>query len=554
MTNVGATLSRRQTRHGAETLIAAAVALTILHLALALPDRPDALRPSMFLVLPLELLAAVTLLLAFSPRTKSSLVARLAVTAAICISIIVKLADIGMFSALNRPFNFAYDLPLIPASWTVLSGSTGAVRACGYLAAAIGVACASVALVWWATGALTRGLPRRSFLVSLAMLFVATLVTIAGQSGPSISTRTSQTVVAHAKAAAAAQKEITSLSRDAVNDIYANAPAGSLLDRLAGRDIIVAFVESYGRSSIDNPLYAPTTSAALAHIQARLATSGLSARSAWLTSPTYGGQSWLAHSTFMSGLWIDTQGRYGALTRSGRKTLIRLAGENGWNTIGVMPAITQAWPEASFYGYDKVLAAGDLGYKGLPFNWVTMPDQYTLSAFQRMVLAPASRAPVFAEIALISSHAPWTPIPTLLPWSEIGDGSVFNAQASDGASPEEVWSDHDRVRDQFRKAIDYTLRTIGEFAVNRADYAPLIVILGDHQPAPFVSGSETNRDVPIHIIGDAETISRLDDWGWTKGMAPSSYSPVIRMDQFRDKFLETFTQGSRDANGEGHSA
>ena len=85
-----------------------------------------------------------------------------------------------------------------------------------------------------------------------------------------------------------------------------------------------------------------------------------------------------------------------------------------------MPAITLAWPEARYFGYDRVLAAADLGYRGQPFNWVTMPDQFTLAAFERQVLDPAPRPPVFAEIALISSHAPWTPIPPLLPWDALG--------------------------------------------------------------------------------------------------------------------------------------
>ena len=51
-----------------------------------------------------------------------------------------------------------------------------------------------------------------------------------------------------------------------------------------------------------------------------------------------------------------------------------------------MPAITLPWPEADWFGYDRVLAARDLGYRGQPFNWVTMPDQFTLAAFERQLL------------------------------------------------------------------------------------------------------------------------------------------------------------------------
>ena len=55
-----------------------------------------------------------------------------------------------------------------------------------------------------------------------------------------------------------------------------------------------------------------------------------------------------------------------------------------------------------------------------------MPDQYVLLALQRLELAKPHRPPLFAEIDLVSSHAPWTRIPPLIGWSRVGDGSIFN--------------------------------------------------------------------------------------------------------------------------------
>ena len=185
-------------------------------------------------------------------------------------------------------------------------------------------------------------------------------------------------------------------------------------------------------------------------------------RSGFLASPVVGGQSWLAHASLLSGLPIDSQGRYAALLASPRRTLLHLASAAGWRTAAVMPAITSAWPEAGYFGYDTVLAAADLGYRGKPFNWVTMPDQFTLAALERRLLAPRARAPVFAEVALISSHAPWTPMPPLLPWEAIGDGRVFDRHAAAGDPPEVVWRDRERVRDQFRQALDYALQRRGQ--------------------------------------------------------------------------------------------
>ena len=40
-----------------------------------------------------------------------------------------------------------------------------------------------------------------------------------------------------------------------------------------------------------------------------LGAAGYRARSGFLTSPTFGGSSWLAHASLMSGLWVDDQQR-----------------------------------------------------------------------------------------------------------------------------------------------------------------------------------------------------------------------------------------------------
>lgn len=533
--------------------LAAALGLAVLWLVLALPNHPADFTLNTLLIFPFELVAIAAALLAVGKAPAFVVPARLLVTTALLVSIVVKLADLGMITALNRTFNVAYDLSLIHAGWLVFLGSSGLAKANACLAGALAAFCAVAALVWWATGTLTTTPVRRHLLVPLSLV-VATPLLVGGKQGnlpvPAFTTRV---LVQHVDAALQARQDTAALAGEAADDPFADAPAGTLLRGLEGRDVIFAFVESYGRSSLDNPLYASTTRAVLSDIAAELASAGVVARSAWLTSPTFGGQSWLAHSSLLSGLWIDSEGRYGALMKSRRKTLVRLASENGWRSIGVMPAITQPWPEAAFYGYDKVLAAGDLGYRGPPFNWVTMPDQYTWSAFERMELIPSDRRPVFAEVALISSHAPWTPIPKLVPWEDVGDGAIFDAQARGGESPEKLWRNHDRVRDQFRQSIDYALRTIGEFAKRRAGDAPLIVVLGDHQPAAFVSGTETNRDVPIHIVGDAATIARLDDWRWTDGMAPSAGSPVWRMDEFRNRFLDAFSTSATPSAGKDHS-
>ena len=44
-------------------------------------------------------------------------------------------------------------------------------------------------------------------------------------------------------------------------------------------------------------------------------------------------------------------------------------------------------------------------------RYASMPDQYVFAALQRLELAKTHRQPLFAEVDLVSSHAPWTQHP-----------------------------------------------------------------------------------------------------------------------------------------------
>ena len=256
-----------------------------------------------------------------------------------------------------------------------------------------------------------------------------------------------------------------------------------------------------------------------------------------------GGQSWLAHGTLASGLRLDNQTRYGAMLASPRRTLYEIAADEGFRTVAVMPAITLAWPEGRMLGFSEIFGAADLGYRGRPYNWVTMPDQFTLTALDR-IRATRGGHSTFAQVALVSSHAPWVPVPQLVDWEAVGDGTILNRWAEAGDPPEVVWRDRDRVRDQYRQSIDYALRAVLGHAARQTGALPLIVVLGDHQPAPFVALGES-RDVPVHVIGPPDLVARTHGWGWTEGLVPDPGLPAWPMEDFRDGFLEAFSRRRR---------
>lgn len=523
----------------------AALAVGAIHLALVQPNHPAALTPRALLVFPLEL--PVILLGLVLARGALCRAMRALVGGSLTAMSVLKLADFAANAAYVRPFNPVLDMHLLPASWRMLSGAVGLPAALAAVAAlVVGLALLGAAL-WWAAGRIARIDPPRGLRVAAAVLLAPAAILALLDAAREVSpvdppgaAFTGRLAWEHLRDGLRSGGDLARFRAEAAGDGFADLPGSGLMPALQGADVFLVFVESYGRAALENPLYAPTITATLEGIEERLAARGLAMRSGFLTAPMVGGQSWLAHASVLSGLWIDNQRRYAALLASPRRTLLHLARRAGWRTVAVMPAITLAWPESGYFGYDRVLAADDLQYRGLPFNWVTMPDQFTLAQFERLALAEAPRAPVFAEIALISSHAPWTPIPPLIPWDEVGDGRVFDPHAVAGEPPSVVWRDQDRVRDQYRQALDYTLRVVGGFAERRADTALLIVVLGDHQPAAFVSGDPSGRDVPIHVIGARDQVALLEGWDWTPGLIPAQDAPAWPMSAFRDRFLAAF--------------
>lgn len=467
---------------------------------------------------------------------------RWAVTLLLAVMLFLKLADIGTGSAFQRPFNPYLDLKILTDGWNLLSGAVGVTQAVGIICSGLLGWLLVAGLLYWSLGGFRHVQAEGRQRISLA----SGILLLMGLAAFILQDHDSRNLGVDANAAPYFVHRIT-LVRDSIADLARfeeelkqdPVAPGPHFSALAGMDVVLVFIESYGRSAIEDPRYAERTQNRLASIDRQIQAAGLVARSGWLTSPTVGGISWLAHGTLLSGLWVNSQGRYDRMITSDRTSLNSLFRSSGWRTTAVMPAITLDWPEAAYFGYDSIHAAAGLGYKGKPFNWITMPDQYTLSAFEKLERGPGHK-PLMAEMALISSHAPWTPIPTLIDWDKVGDGTIFNAQAESGDPPSVVWADPNRVRTQYITSIDYTLETLGSYMA-RYGKNTLFVLLGDHQPASIVTGEGASRDVPMHFVtGNPDLLKRLDSWNWQAGMVPLKDTPVYRMDEFRRKFVASF--------------
>jgi hypothetical protein len=170
-----------------------------------------------------------------------------------------------------------------------------------------------------------------------------------------------------------------------------------------------------------------------------------------------------------------------------------------------------------------------------------MPDQYILSAFERLELARPGRGPVMAEIDLVSSHWPWAPLPHTVDWNQVGDGSIFNGMPERGESPDVISRDPAQVRAAYGQSIQYSLNTLVSFLQTSGDKNLVLIMLGDHEPHSTVSGEGTTHDVPISIISqDPTVLNRIAGWDWENGLRPGPQAPVWPMDAFRDRFLTAY--------------
>ncbi|MFB2600344.1 CDP-alcohol phosphatidyltransferase [Herbiconiux sp. P17] len=532
------------TRRRWVSLVAAILLLAATPL---LPGVVTAGTPAAFARLPWESIVVV-LLLAVMPWRRW----RVAVAAAF--GLLVVLASV--LAGVDAGFESALDIHFDPLEWQRLGEAYGVFEdSVGPVAATISIVVLAIAVVMlvvalgWAAlrvGAAIRTGPALSLTVTstvaVAWIVAALLGAQLVPGQPAAAAASLDAITAATSRAAAGLSALADLPRTIAADPYRDTPGSELLTALRGKDVVFAFIESYGEVALHDARFSGGIRQVLRDGEAQLAEDGYSFQSAFLTSPTFGGISWFAHSTLQTGLWIDKQSIYDAVMQSDRFALSEAFRAAGWRTVSDSPSNTQPWPYGtSFYGYDTLYDANNVGYEGPSFGYAQIPDQYTWKYFADHELA-APHPPVMAEIDLVSSHTPWAPLPQLVPWSEAGNSAVYDPQPEQGQPASLVWQDPLQVQQAYARSIQYALGALFSFLDNSDDPNLVVVVLGDHQPATIVSGQDANHDVPISIIAkDPAVFQSIAGWHWHDGLVPASDAPIWPMDAFRDRFLAAFS-------------
>jgi phosphatidylglycerophosphate synthase len=543
-------------------IVIALLAVAIVWSDLVAPDRSWQLTIAAFVRIPVEALVLVAVALVLPPRPRRIV----ATMAGILFGLLIidKILNLEFFENVDRAFNPVSDWSSLGPAIGVVRDSVGPaftdiaiVAVCIGLLLLVGAITASTIHITTVAARHRRGAVRGLAALTAIWGLCAGLSLQLIPGSPVASASAAGLAVAQVRAAQAALSDPRVFGHAIHSpDPEATVPASDLLTGLRGKDVIIAFVESYGQVAVRGTSFSPGVDAVLRQRTASLARAGWSAQSAWLTSPTFGGISWLAHSTLQSGLWVDGTQRYGELVASRRFTLSDAFDKAGWHTVSDDPSDHSVWrPGTSFYHYDQLYNRHNVGYHGPTFSFASMPDQYTLAEFQRLELTPGHK-PVMAEIDLVSSHVPWAPLPTMVPWNKVGNGSIFDPMPARSESPTTVWRNASTVRQFYGRSIQYSMQALTSWVTELNDPNLVLILLGDHQPQTTVSGAGASHEVPISIVArDPSVFRQIASWHWRDGLLPGPDAPLEPMNAFRNQFLGAFsTPSSQAASAHGPAA
>jgi len=303
-------------------------------------------------------------------------------------------------------------------------------------------------------------------------------------------------------------------------DLPPSPPLHSSFKALAGSDVLVVFMESYGSSTYDRPEFQSALVPARQRLEAAIAQTGRGVVSAFVSSPTFGGGSVLAHLSLLSGIEVRDQDHYVRMLMQQRPTLVSLFKSAGYRTVAVMPGLRESWPEGGFYGFDRVYGADGLDYQGPAFGWWRIPDQYSLAVLDSRELQPRPRKPLFVFFPTVSTHMPFEPTPPLQSdWQRMLSAQPFESGPLQRALTQTpAWTDMGKA---YVSSVQYFLDTLSSYLRARPNGRFVMIILGDHQPAANVSGEGASWDVPVHVIASEPAIlEALVADGFRPGLMP----------------------------------
>ena len=435
-------------------------------------------RPELEAVLLVGAMALLALLGRSVPRPLRWIVA-----AFLALAALLHLGTVLFPAAFERELDLFWDLPVLPELLGLAVGGGGWLALAGVALSGVAFAVLIAAVLGEMERAL-RGARRPQAALALAGVCCALAAMPAAGGEAYLPARIAREI--------SAQTDLAwrSLALLRGSDPLATpVPAASDLGKLRHRDLYLVLLDSYSVQRLEDARVA----AALAALAKTANEAGYFVLSSRLAAP---GGARLAEASLASGLRLDPLS-YRMLLASGRRTFADYLAAAGYRTVEVAPESRRAGFDERSRGFERVIAAPDLGYAGEG----GIPDEWTLEqVLERIDGKP--HPPVFVRV-------------------ELGSGRA----AADAPA--------ERVASSIGALADFLTHLKGQ---------PLVILVGNR-----AAGAQT--EVPIHVVSrDEDLVLPFATLGYAAGVAPPSGGAAKGVESFLPDFLRLFASGTSVAS------
>jgi hypothetical protein len=464
--------------------------------------------------------AAVAIASARSGRFAISSTAVRLVTVAWMLLVVGRYADVTATALFGRDINLYWDLRFIPDVVSLLAKAAHSWLVLGVLAVVLIALVVLYVVLRWAIRTVSDAASDREQRIPLALISAALLMVFIA----------STAVGAHVPGLEFARPVTLTYARQVGVAVRAMAgkttvpPSPSMTSDLAhvkGADVYLIFLESYGAVTFDRAAFSTALAPAREAFEKAIHDTGRDVVSAFVESPTFGGNSWLAHISLMSGIEVRDPDVNAMLMAQKRETVVTAFKRRGYRTVALMPGLWQAWPEGSFYNFDIIYGGERLAYRGPEFGWFDIPDEFALAKFDALEADAPSRPPLFMFFPTITTHTPFRPTPPYQPdWNRVLTEQPFDEPDLDRSFDQQA--DWLNLGPSYVDAMTYSYKTLAGYLRKTRDRDVVIILLGDHQPPALVSGEGAPWDVPVHVIATRrDVLDRLVATGFRRGLTPA---------------------------------
>jgi hypothetical protein len=518
-----------------------AVALLVLNAALTFGNLWPTLRVVPRAELSIEIALLLLALAAWTSFLRPlGMAARAALTALVLVLLLGRYAEVTAPALYGRPVNLYWDSQHLPKVAAMLA-EVGPWWLVGLLAVALtsllAALIAALALCFGVLSQVLRAPLGRRVVGALAGAVVA-LYALGSSLGWPV--RHKYSLPVSATYLQQARFILAAWTADPNRDLPGLPLPEAGVGRLEGDDVLLLFLESYGAVTYDEPRIARAVAPARDELAHAAAETGRQIVSAYASSPTFGGGSWLAHASFMSGVEVRDTGDYTLLLTHERATWPKLLEAAGYRSVAVMPGLRSAWPEGAFYGFDTIYDEHALDYRGPNFGWWRIPDQFSLARAGELEARTDSHAPLLVFMPTINTHIPFLPVPPYqADWNRVLKADPYpsaDVEASLAAVPN--W---EALGGPYADSFVYTFTYLAGYVRHRAAADETLILIGDHQPAASVAGVGARWDVPVHVVTEhADVAGALVAAGFVDGVALAPQQrPIATLPELSVLLLET---------------